>query len=161
MDFDPEKHTLGKLCPRGHEYKKTGKTLRRSTPGRVSGNCDQCTNFLRRTRYKDRIKEGARKYRKKNREAIRAYTREWYRKRPYRRRPQTKREKEAYHLNRLFLSDKYISELFWKTTGIYVTDPNMIKAKREQLLMHREFEKIRLELKGDENDREQDDSIRD
>jgi hypothetical protein len=40
--FDPTKWTLGKLCPRGHEYEHTGQTLWR-LPGY---HCRQCENEL-------------------------------------------------------------------------------------------------------------------
>ena len=37
--FDPQKFALGKLCPRGHEYHGTGKTLLR-LPSHVCPQCD-------------------------------------------------------------------------------------------------------------------------
>jgi hypothetical protein len=36
--YDPTKYTLGRLCPRGHDYQGTGQSLRR----RHNGECAQC-----------------------------------------------------------------------------------------------------------------------
>jgi hypothetical protein len=44
--YDPTKYVLGRLCPRGHEYEATGKTLLRM-PG---FHCRQCENELARER---------------------------------------------------------------------------------------------------------------
>jgi DNA-binding XRE family transcriptional regulator len=38
--FDPRKHVLGKLCPRGHDYQGTGQSLRR-LPAHVCLVCDR------------------------------------------------------------------------------------------------------------------------
>jgi hypothetical protein len=45
-DYDPAKFYLGKLCPRGHEYQGTGKTLLR----RHNNGCPQCLNQMKRAR---------------------------------------------------------------------------------------------------------------
>jgi hypothetical protein len=44
--YDPTKYTLGRLCPRGHDYQGTGQSLRR----RHNGECAQCNIDQQRER---------------------------------------------------------------------------------------------------------------
>jgi hypothetical protein len=43
-DFDPTKFYLGKLCPRGHDYRGTGKSLLR----KHNNGCPLCLNAMKR-----------------------------------------------------------------------------------------------------------------
>jgi hypothetical protein len=47
------------------------------------------------------------------------------------------------------LSDDYISGLLFKITGVYAKDPDLIQAKREQLLLTREIRAVRAAIKED------------
>jgi hypothetical protein len=44
LDYDPAKFSLGKLCPRGHDYQGTGHSLLR----KHNQSCPQCLNALKR-----------------------------------------------------------------------------------------------------------------
>jgi hypothetical protein len=54
QDYDTNKYILGKLCPRSHEYKQTGKSLLR-LPRHVCIECDK-ENARERRRLKKSIK---------------------------------------------------------------------------------------------------------
>lgn len=52
--YDPSRYILGKRCPRGHEWRQTGQTLRR----RTSNSCPQCDVQQQRERRAARRREG-------------------------------------------------------------------------------------------------------
>jgi len=167
MDFDAEKSYLGTLCKRGHTYKRTGKSLRKLKKGKKSGCCIECTNLLKRTRYKENTRASMRIWRGKNREKCRDYSRKWEasnrprrikatRRGPYNQNRDLSRIKQQRELyNRLFLSDTYVKKVIYRHSGIWVNDPIIIQVKREHILMHRELKKAKEVLDG------QDDSIGD
>lgn len=89
LGFDESKHYLGKLCPRSHEWRETGKTLRRKTKGKCAGCCIECDKLTTKTyrkRFpeKERARQRARSEKKKewygnNRDKVIARVRRNYR----------------------------------------------------------------------------------
>lgn len=68
IKFNPKTHVLGSLCKRGHEYRKTGKSLRYSC---CVSSCVECAEEGHKRRYgenPEKVKESRRKASKKYRE---------------------------------------------------------------------------------------------
>jgi hypothetical protein len=162
MKFDPEKHYLGKLCLRGHEYKNTGKTLRY----KKSRGCAACIMEHKKAHpeygYKGRVRTAYNQaYREKHRERLNAQTKAWAQKPEIKRRKAIlqrinkgteayrKRHRKEHALKTVFLSDDYISAIFYKIVGVWITDKDLIQAKREQLLLTRELRKAKAEIEAD------------
>lgn len=75
-DFDPSKYYLGRLCSRGHDYKNTGKSVRRK-----SGNCVECDKVSNKRYYEDNKEEillHQKEYAEKNKERIKKYNTDYY-----------------------------------------------------------------------------------
>ena len=60
VEFNPEKHVLGKLCKHGHEYGTSGRSMRLKS----TGTCVICDS-IRYLKYRQSHKEQARAYRNK------------------------------------------------------------------------------------------------
>jgi hypothetical protein len=141
MDFNKGLHRLGQLCLRGHDYNKTGKSIRYKT----SRSCVVCALGNEQKRLDQDAYNKA--YRKKHKKQINARSKAWYQKNKQRKIelgnnlraiPENieRRNKQAA-LDRLFLSDGYMSALIYKTQKVWITDPDIIKAKRNQVLLTR------------------------
>lgn len=73
LKFDPEKHFLGKLCKRSHDYEKTGKSLRI----RKKGTCALCIKQYHQEYQKtEKWKKYLKEYEKKRKDPQKEYQKE-------------------------------------------------------------------------------------
>jgi len=157
-EFNPDIHYLGKLCPSAHEYKNTGKSLRFKS----SRGCRECANehTKKHPEYrKKRTKEKAeydKKYRAKNRERRLSQDRKNYRdnleeRKEYEKKRRSmpdvkKQNKIKSKQQRDNLHEHYIKAILIRTTPFtkFSEIPNdIVRLKREQLLMHRQIKELK------------------
>ena len=141
MDFNQGKHYLGKLCLRGHDFAQTGKSMRYKK-GR---SCVVCLLGDVKKRFDQAVYGKA--YRKKHKKRLNARSKAWTQNNKQRKDELGKKWRAKMEvrerinkkaaLNRLFLSDEYMSALIYRTQKIWVTDPEIIKAKRNQVQLTR------------------------
>jgi hypothetical protein len=173
MDFNSDSHYLGKLCLRGHDYNKTGKSIRY----KMSRGCAICVIAKAKAKYGEPHKYNPnwkkktedltaynRAYRKKHREHLDAIIKAWAKKNGRRKTRIAKiyfnksgyreRHKKEMMYKRLFLADEYVSSILFQLTGIWIKEPKMIQAKREQLTLTREIRKAKEIANGDDSHRD-------
>lgn len=175
-EFDEDMLYLGTLCKRGHEYKKTGKSLRR----KVNRACIKCSNENSwKSKQKPEVKKKIGEYEqnpevKKRRKAYRQSpegkkkTRERQR-RSYQKPEVKKRRREAaikclqkpevrnkrnknlrkYNMeNCRNLEHTYIRKRIYERYGLKVSEitPEMIEIKRIEILLKRELSTMQKEI---------------
>jgi len=122
MKFNPEKHYLGNLCKRGHEWEKSGKSLRYINPYQ-QGNCIIC-NRITSKRHENKVKNTEKRKIQKRSAQHRYYMKN--------KTKINKRRIECLKKNREKLTDTYIKSLIARRLRISTNKitKNMIIVER-------------------------------
>ena len=158
--FDNNKFYLGKLCPQGHCFDNTGKSLRYKN----NWNCKQCCLSFYADNKEEILKKKAESYTALSKYRVRKYKKHpnetarlrYKKKRHYERiknnpilwRKKMEAIKRAQQKQRDCLADYYLKRLIRKTVGLKFTKitKDIINLKREQLCLSRLLNQLK---KGD------------
>jgi hypothetical protein len=158
MKFNPDKHYLGTLCKRGHEWEKSGKSLRYKSI-RTCFQCNQIKNKKQvenkyfkkyyienkkklsnqqkknRKKNKHKIAEFQHEYYQKNRTKLDSSSRQWAKNNPQKRKIINRKSyHKKYHWKQILKRSPQFKEIIEAWTNYKIAILNLQKSLRKELL---------------------------